>query len=184
MSKFERIMDSEIRQAILHACTANGCPDLAAEITVEFSDRIVGTPGRTDLRRKLIKLSNRIFQHMTLAQQVESVSRETCCLIGWRLYQNPGYDGVWQGLMRKAGFPDAKRVVELPKQAEAKRRGLYSLSKSPYTFRCGCRRGFKLPAVPARQIALEGALKACDKCGKAISLMENKNDGKAPLRLA
>jgi predicted SprT family Zn-dependent metalloprotease len=109
----ELMLKHEIDAVIRKVCQANGCPELATQISAKWSRRIVKTTGLYHLDTMTIHLSQKLLLNLPEDQRAEAIAREACHLIAWHKHQDTSHHNLWQALMRNAGFPHAKRVMEL-----------------------------------------------------------------------
>ena len=173
MKVYERIDLADMKSAIQAACDANGCPELAEKIQPKWSQRIVQATGQVNLRTYTIQLSAKLLIRLPREKQIEAVVHETCRVIAWHLYQDTSHHKVWHACMLKAGYPDAKRIIEANTKG-IRRSGPVNFEKSRYAFRCACRKHFRLNPMTAKAIALDGKHRDCPKCGKLITLIQNQ----------
>jgi predicted SprT family Zn-dependent metalloprotease len=147
MKSYELIGLADMKSAIKAACKANGCPDLAKEINIQWTRRVVQTTGQVNLREKLIQLSAPILRWIPYEKQLEAVAHETCRIIAWVLYQESSHHKTWRACMLRAGYPNAKRLIEADE-----------------IFQCACPEVVKLPVHIAKLVAVDGKEQECQHC--------------------
>ena len=167
----ELISDSKIQEIITATCQANGCVKLAKGIQARWSNHIVSKTGQFSLRDNSITLAAKVLQNLTHQGQAEAVSRETCNLICWHLFNSTAHEQQWRFCMGKAGYPEARYKQDLPFK-KLKRKAYSKFSN--FVFSCGCpRKPYQLNAIIGKNIALDGKAYECDKCHKNIVLVKN-----------
>lgn len=159
-----RMMYSEVRKLIQFACDANGRPDIADMIRVQWSNRMVRSMGYASRQLidshndYVIKLSTPLFARANEEQQRQTVIHEACHVIDSvvnKVHMSHGHS--WKECMRKCGVqPDRCHTVSTS--------GLVNR----WTYHCpNCKQTFSLSTRFHNQI-VRGRLRVCKRCNTII----------------
>lgn len=152
----------KISELIQFACDKNGRPDIAAMITVSWSNRMTVTMGRVSRSRSenayAIKLSTKLFARATPEQQRQTVIHETCHVIDAVINREWGHGSGWKSVMRCAGV-EAKVHHEVSSEGLVKD-FVYECPSKCHDFRLSTR---------MHNGMVRGDRRTCKTCGGFIS---------------
>ena len=96
---------NRIEQLIHSSCEKNGCPELASQVTVNWSNRMTSAKGYAFYKENRIQLSSKLFALDSQEGNEATVVHEVCHLIA--RYRNPKckpHGTHWKIAMRNAGY--------------------------------------------------------------------------------
>lgn len=146
---------SEVRRLINEACEANGCPELAPQIKVEWNGRFTQRMGDASYSLKRIRLSTPLWPRADQKERHTTIVHEVCHLIAdYKQPEKAHHGRVWKRAMHRAGF-EASRCHSVD------RTGLKRKTKK-YTYKCRCTTH---EVGPRRHKKLQaGVIYTCGRC--------------------
>ena len=83
-------IDPQIKEWILFTCQANGIPELAQKIQLEWNTRYRTVAGRAIHSAMTIRISTKLWERSTPEEKRTTIIHETCHIVAREKYSNSG----------------------------------------------------------------------------------------------
>lgn len=160
-----------IRQLIIAACQANGCPEIAQRIIVKWNRRYTNCMGKASYRGPFdmtVSLSVPLWPRATEEEHRQTIIHEACHIIARYKHQHLGgkarispHGWEWKQAMVRAGV-EPKRCHNVSTE-ELKRK------TKKFAHSCGCTT-HNVGTVRHNRI-MRGQIYTCRRCGGKLSMM-------------